>query len=219
MAEKDSCGSAVAEHTEALLASPALLQKLEAIVEKQIKRKLCERERQDLEGTIRAVAGLYYVAGPGLAKFFSWFDSFRGFHGSLAQIIAKLEQEPEWAVHCLKDPLGSHRLDEQTAKLQYANILVGLRKIARRVPAPASAKRDRGKPPKSGDFEKIVELLAIYWKQTTGKPITRNWYRHEPANAAMRFIHTAIGFIDADRLNELPHVTRTIVEAQRDRAL
>jgi hypothetical protein len=203
--------------TDALLASAdyqPLLQGLEGVIEAEAKRKLCSRERQELEDMIRLVADLYYTVPLAISEWQSSINRLAEIGEPLTRVIEILEDERcrDW----VEAPLRRQRLDRQAVPARLEELLIGLKEIARRVPSRRSAKRGVGKPSKSGDLEKIVELLGCYWKKTTGKRLSRNWHGREPVNPAMRFVHSIIGFIDPKRLDELPAVTRTVVEAQRD---
>ncbi len=209
--------------TDELLASAdyqPLLQNLKKIVEAGAQRKLFPGQHQGLEEIIRIVADLYYVVPPGVAKYLSFITRIAEIGAPLTRVIEILEDERcrDWVLLCLEGR-GLQRLNRQEVPARYEGLLVDLHKIACRVPPPRIAKRGRGKPKKSDDLEKIVELLGLYWKETTGKPMTRNWHRREPINPAMMFVHAVIGFIDAKRLDELPTVTRTVAEAKRDKQI
>jgi hypothetical protein len=210
--------------TDALLAGThyqPLLQRLKEIIETEAKRKLCSKERRELEDMIRLVAVLYYDVPLAISEGRSLLNHISELAEPLMRVIERLEDEQfrDWVFLCVEAPLGPQRLDRQAVPARFENLLIDLRKIARRVPLRPSAKRGVGKPSKSGDLEKIVELLGFYWEKKTGKCLTRDWHGHEPVNPAMMFVHSMIDFIDAARLGELPTVTRTVVEAKRDKRI
>jgi hypothetical protein len=217
--------------TKALLASPtypALLQGLEVIIEIEAKRKLCPKERQELDDMIRLVADLYYNVPLRLSELHAFLNGLRGLAAPLARAIEILEANREGFINLL----GRHAVVGDANSVQEAISTIRKQEvsryeiflsIAREIAACTGRlpqKRDRKQAPKSDDLKTMVGLLALYWKQMTGKRITQDWQDRIPLTSATQFVHAVVGFIDVEALNKLPYVTRLVAEAQgipRDR--
>jgi hypothetical protein len=74
--------------------------------------------------------------------------------------------------------------------------------------------RGIGRPNETGDLWEVVNCLARAWRKATGKPFTSRWLRRgfEPLSDGCRFVHAIVAHIDADRLSQLPTVTRNVIE-------
>jgi hypothetical protein len=184
-----------------------LLQRLEVIIERETHKELCPEKRRVIEDMIGTLADTYRIDfAAELTKVETFSDRLAELTAPLPRQIEMLEDEQvrAWAIH----GLGGLRLDER----QYEDLLLGLRKLARRAPPPRPSTKRRGRPPKFDSLETVVLWLVRLWRKMTGKRATRNWHGREPANHAMMFVHAVVGFIDAKRLDDLPAVTRKVLE-------
>lgn len=194
-----------------------LLQRLKKIIETETKKTLRPVDCQELESCVFDVV-CHFEAAENVHALLSRYNLLHELAAPLTRMIEILEDERvrDWVFLCLEAPLGPQRLDRQAVPARLENLLVDLRKIARRVPAPP-AKRSPGRPVTSGGLYGAVKLLALYWEQLTGKRFTQYWHsdarRHNraPANNATQFVHAVIRFIAPERLRSLPKMTEWIV--------
>jgi hypothetical protein len=71
------------------------------------------------------------------------------------------------------------------------------------------------------DFDALVDLLAQYFEQITGRPFTQDWHtddqgRRVPNAPGVRFAWQMTEFIDKSRLSNLSGAARRVVSARRD---
>jgi hypothetical protein len=184
---------------------PPLLQSLEEILETEANRPV---DRQALEECIATACAIYETNH----KVSDWLSRFtlHELAAPLASVIHILEREANRGSILL----ALHQRTEKMALARYENLLRDLHKIARIVPS-VPEKRGKGAPAKSDDLFIVVRFLARYWEEATGKRFKQSWHKGSPINAAVRFVHALISFIDRDRLRALPKVTERLVTERR----
>lgn len=175
------------------------LDRLRLIVEAEARRELSDDEHRKLKDVMCLAVDLYRVTPRSFSKYMqSSLSGLAKIDRPLALVIDVIERQRALVASIF----GNKRQKALVADLRSLHRL-------------ATWKRPSGRPGQSSDLYAVVVVLAAYWVNTTGKRFTRDWHGSSPLTPAMIFVHTAIAFIDAGRLPELPTITKEVVRAGR----
>jgi hypothetical protein len=156
----------------------------------------------------------------------------------LGKVIKLLDRPQNWdiAIKALNDD-GTWGGGFLQAEKRYSVLLRDLRKISSDV--PPVPKRKRRRPIKTKDLYALVDRIATYWEEETGKPFSQSWHRDKseestwqlnpitklperkwpliPINDAARFVYDVVKLVNPLHLYLLPKVTEKIVAERRKR--